>query len=158
MRIRPHCGSILQAGTCQISSLAENPRGSRVWQYLDYNFISHLKFSTDNFSEIKKKSIVSKLFREGSSIKKQKKQSGPIWTIHAQLGPIRTNPYYTGPIRTKRTKRDTSKQQRTLQDHIQDHAGLCRTMWDHAAMQLHLGSYRTLKDQFWLVLDKSGQT
>ena len=28
-----HCGSILQAETCQILSLAENPRWSRVWQY-----------------------------------------------------------------------------------------------------------------------------
>ena len=27
------CGSILQAGTCQILSLAENTRWSRVWQY-----------------------------------------------------------------------------------------------------------------------------
>ena len=33
-RIMPLCGSILQAGTCQILSLAENPRLSRVWQYL----------------------------------------------------------------------------------------------------------------------------
>ena len=33
LRIMPHCGSILQAGTCQIFSLAENPRWSRVWQY-----------------------------------------------------------------------------------------------------------------------------
>ena len=32
-RIMPLCGSILQAGTCQILSLAENPRWSRVWQY-----------------------------------------------------------------------------------------------------------------------------
>ena len=31
--IMPRCGSILQAGTCQILSLAENPRWSRVWQY-----------------------------------------------------------------------------------------------------------------------------
>ena len=31
-RITPLCGSILQAGTCQILSLAENPRWSRVWQ------------------------------------------------------------------------------------------------------------------------------
>ena len=30
--IIPRCGSILQAGTCQILSLAENPRWSRVWQ------------------------------------------------------------------------------------------------------------------------------
>ena len=30
--IMPLCGSILQAGTCQILSLAENPRWSRVWQ------------------------------------------------------------------------------------------------------------------------------
>ena len=29
----PLRGSILQAGTCQILSLAENPRWSRVWQY-----------------------------------------------------------------------------------------------------------------------------
>ena len=28
----PLCGSILQAGTCQILSLTENPRWSRVWQ------------------------------------------------------------------------------------------------------------------------------
>ena len=28
----PFCGSILQAGTCQILSLAENPTWSRVWQ------------------------------------------------------------------------------------------------------------------------------
>ena len=32
--ILPLRGSILQAGTCQILSLAENPRWSRVWQYL----------------------------------------------------------------------------------------------------------------------------
>ena len=30
--IIPLCGSILQAGSCQILSLAENPRWSRVWQ------------------------------------------------------------------------------------------------------------------------------
>ena len=30
---QPLCGSILQAGTCQILSLAENPRWSRDWQY-----------------------------------------------------------------------------------------------------------------------------
>ena len=30
--ILPLRGSILQAGTCQILSLAENPRWSRVWQ------------------------------------------------------------------------------------------------------------------------------
>ena len=29
----PLRGSILQAGTCQISSLAEGPRWSQVWQY-----------------------------------------------------------------------------------------------------------------------------
>ena len=33
LRIMPLRGSILQAGTCQIFSLAENPRWSRVWQY-----------------------------------------------------------------------------------------------------------------------------
>ena len=32
MTITPRCGSILQAGPCQIFSLAENPRWSRVWQ------------------------------------------------------------------------------------------------------------------------------
>ena len=32
-KILPLRGSILQAGTCQILSLAENPRWSRVWQY-----------------------------------------------------------------------------------------------------------------------------
>ena len=31
-RIMPLCGSILQVGTCQILSLAQNPRWSRVWQ------------------------------------------------------------------------------------------------------------------------------
>ena len=31
--IMPLRGSILQAETCQIPSLAENPRWSRVWQY-----------------------------------------------------------------------------------------------------------------------------
>ena len=31
----PICGSILQAGTCQILRFAENPRWSRVWQYLN---------------------------------------------------------------------------------------------------------------------------
>ena len=31
-RIMPLCGSILQAAICQILSLAENPRWSRVWQ------------------------------------------------------------------------------------------------------------------------------
>ena len=30
--IMPRCGSILQAGTCQIFSIAGNPRWSRVWQ------------------------------------------------------------------------------------------------------------------------------
>ena len=34
MTIMPHCGSILQAGTCQILSLADNPRWSRVWQLM----------------------------------------------------------------------------------------------------------------------------
>ena len=33
--IIPLRGSILQVGTCQIFSLAENPRWSRVWQKLD---------------------------------------------------------------------------------------------------------------------------
>ena len=33
-KIMPLRGSILQAGTCQIFSLAENPRWSRVWQQL----------------------------------------------------------------------------------------------------------------------------
>ena len=33
--IMPLHGSILQVGTCQILSLAENPRWSRVWQYND---------------------------------------------------------------------------------------------------------------------------
>ena len=32
LTIMPRCGSILQAGPCQIFSLAENPRWSRVWQ------------------------------------------------------------------------------------------------------------------------------
>ena len=32
MTIMPRCGSILQGGPCQIFSLAENPRWSRVWQ------------------------------------------------------------------------------------------------------------------------------
>ena len=32
-KIMPRCGSILQAGTCQILSLAEYPRWSRVWQW-----------------------------------------------------------------------------------------------------------------------------
>ena len=31
-------GSILQVGTCQILSLAENPRWSRVWQNLGIDF------------------------------------------------------------------------------------------------------------------------
>ena len=38
----PLCGSILQVGTCQIFSLAENPRLSRVWQYY-LNFILNNK-------------------------------------------------------------------------------------------------------------------
>ena len=33
------CCSILQAGTCKIFSLAENPRWSRVWQYGTLNII-----------------------------------------------------------------------------------------------------------------------
>ena len=33
MIILPLRGSILQAETCKILSLAENPRRSRVWQY-----------------------------------------------------------------------------------------------------------------------------
>ena len=41
-RIMPLCGSILQVGTCQIFSLAENPRLSRVWQYY-LNFILNNK-------------------------------------------------------------------------------------------------------------------
>ena len=32
MTIMPHCGSILQAGTYQILSLAENPRWNQVWK------------------------------------------------------------------------------------------------------------------------------
>ena len=32
MRIMPHCDSILQAGTCQILCLAENPIWSQVWK------------------------------------------------------------------------------------------------------------------------------
>ena len=32
LKIKPLCGSILQAWTCQIFSFAENPRWSRVWQ------------------------------------------------------------------------------------------------------------------------------
>ena len=32
LRIMQLCGSILQAETCQILRLAENPRLSRVWQ------------------------------------------------------------------------------------------------------------------------------
>ena len=34
--IFPLRGSILQAGTCQILSLAEYPKWSRVWQYAMY--------------------------------------------------------------------------------------------------------------------------
>ena len=39
----PRCGSILQAGTCQILSLAENPRWSRVWQFCPptYTFLRY---------------------------------------------------------------------------------------------------------------------
>ena len=33
-KILPLRGSILQAGTCQILSFAENPRWSRMWQQL----------------------------------------------------------------------------------------------------------------------------
>ena len=33
MKIMTHCGSISQAGTCQILSLAEDPRWSQEWQY-----------------------------------------------------------------------------------------------------------------------------
>ena len=33
-KFKPLCGSILQAETCKILSLAENQRWSRVWQYL----------------------------------------------------------------------------------------------------------------------------
>ena len=33
-KIKALCGSVLQVGTCQILSLAENPRCSRVWQYV----------------------------------------------------------------------------------------------------------------------------
>ena len=36
-RIMPRCGSILQAETCQILSSAENPRWSRVWQFVCQN-------------------------------------------------------------------------------------------------------------------------
>ena len=36
-RIMPLRGSILQVWTCQILSLAENPRWSRVWQKKTYN-------------------------------------------------------------------------------------------------------------------------
>ena len=43
--ILPLWGSILQAGTCWIFSLAENPRWSRVWQYgvfQSYRMVSSL--------------------------------------------------------------------------------------------------------------------
>ena len=40
--IMPLRGSILQVGTCQILSLAENPRWSRVWQYLLFYFGSEV--------------------------------------------------------------------------------------------------------------------
>ena len=43
-RIMLLCGSILQAGTCQILSLAENPRWSRVWQYGSYYFLGFLMY------------------------------------------------------------------------------------------------------------------
>ena len=36
--IMPRCGSILQAGTCQIISLTENPTWSRVWQKQHIHF------------------------------------------------------------------------------------------------------------------------
>ena len=39
MKIMPRCGSILQVGTCQILSLAENPRWSQVWQKLQSSFL-----------------------------------------------------------------------------------------------------------------------
>ena len=43
--IMPLRGSILQAGTCQILSLAENPRWSRVWQqYVPLQFYLHARF------------------------------------------------------------------------------------------------------------------
>ena len=48
MRIMPRCGSILQAGTCHILRLAENPRWSRVWQYLSYVSISEFNITTCN--------------------------------------------------------------------------------------------------------------
>ena len=40
--IVPLCGSILQVETCQILSLAENPRWSRVWQYIQTNIQSQM--------------------------------------------------------------------------------------------------------------------
>ena len=36
--IMPLRGSILQVGTCQIFSLAENPRWSRVWQQTEKHY------------------------------------------------------------------------------------------------------------------------
>ena len=39
--IKPLCGSILQAETCRILSLAENPRWGIVWQHLEENFDEH---------------------------------------------------------------------------------------------------------------------
>ena len=37
-KIMPLRGSILQVGTCQILSLAENPRWSRVWQQTEKHY------------------------------------------------------------------------------------------------------------------------
>ena len=41
--ILPLRGSILQVGTCQIFSLAENPRWSRVWKYINVGVQGYLK-------------------------------------------------------------------------------------------------------------------
>ena len=42
MTIMPRCDSILQAGTCQIFSLAKNPRWSWLWQQLRYSWYGQM--------------------------------------------------------------------------------------------------------------------
>ena len=56
VRIMPHCGSILQAETCQILSIAENPRWSREWQQFPSLIIksSHTLHASRRLSSFRK--------------------------------------------------------------------------------------------------------
>ena len=64
--IMPLRGSVLQAETCQISSLAENPRWSRVWQYC-YGSILQSE-SCQIFSFIWKSKMEVKVFNQYTNL------------------------------------------------------------------------------------------